>query len=87
MREDNAFGLTWIDSPSPIDEAPPWFAVNPADVEVLRSSSANLQFIVSNSDNTLYATSSGNGFTRGAPQRSRPVPQRSARTGRLFATS
>jgi len=74
VRDDNAFGLSATGTPAPIDGAPAWFAFNPASVEVLRSSRANLQCIFSNSDDMLSATSSGNGFTRGAAPRSQPVP-------------
>lgn len=86
LREENAFGLAPSGSPSPIDDPPSWFAFNPAEVEVLRSPTANLQFIFRKEDNALYATNSGSGFARGAPPQSRPAPPPSSRPGRLPPT-
>jgi hypothetical protein len=86
VRDDNAFGLSETTTPAPVEGAPAWFAFDPDAVEVLRSSSSNLQFIFSGPDNTLYATSDGSAFQRGAAERSRPSPPAISSTGRLPLT-
>lgn len=86
VREANSFGLRKSVSLAPVLNAPGWFATDRADVEVLRSSGANLQFIFNRADNTLYATNSGKGFTRGAPPRARAVSPPMPRVGRLPPT-
>jgi hypothetical protein len=68
LRDDNAFGL--IPAPSAIDivNAPNWFQFKREEVSVLKSPQAKLQLIFSKDNHTLYATDSGLGFRRGAPE-------------------
>lgn len=85
LREDNPFGLRRT-SATPLPEGlPPWFSYAPEEVEVLKSATGGLQMIFSKQNSRLLATSSGNGFQRGAPApastrstvtRQEPVPGR-----------
>lgn len=87
VREENAFGLTRLESPRPVDRAPAWFRFDPAEVEVMGAPQSNLQFIFSDSGNLLYAAHSGGGFTRGAAAPSRSdAPPASRVSGRLPQT-
>jgi hypothetical protein len=71
LRDDNAFGLVHASSAPLVSEAPSWFRFKPEDFTVLRASHAGMCLMFSKSDNTLYATDSGRGFTKGAPE---PLP-------------
>jgi len=68
LRDDNAFGLVPASAAPVVSEAPAWFRFKPEDVAVLQASHAGLRLMFSKSDNTLYATDSGRGFTKGAPE-------------------
>lgn len=71
LRDDNAFGLV-PSTPGPVmPEAPTWFDYDPEQVVLLQSPQSAMRLIFSNHDNTLHATASGRGFTRGAPE---PMP-------------
>ena len=85
LREDNAFGLVPASSAPPGSEVPAWFRYDPGEVELLQSPQSSMQLIFSNHDNTLYATASGRGFTRGAPE-SPPAAQGAPSAGRLPTT-
>jgi hypothetical protein len=71
LRDDNAFGLMPASSVPPSSEAPAWFRYDPEEVALLQSPQSAMQLIFSKNDNTIYATASGRGFTRGAPE---PMP-------------
>jgi hypothetical protein len=73
LRDDNAFGLVHASSAPLVSEAPSWFRFKPEDFTVLRASHAGMCLMFSKSDNTLYATDSGRGFTKGAPESSSPT--------------
>jgi hypothetical protein len=72
LREDNAFGLVPSSSVSANPEAPDWFVFKTEEFSIFRSPQSGLQLMFSKADNTLYATDSGRGFTKGAPE---PVKQ------------
>ena len=67
LRDDNAFGLVPASTVPVISEAPAWFRFKPEDLTVLQASNAGIRLMFSKSDNTIYATDSGRGFTKGAP--------------------
>ena len=68
LRDDNAFGLVPASAAPVVSEAPAWFRFKPEEVTVLQAPYAGMRLIFSKSDNTLYATDSGRGFTKGAPE-------------------
>lgn len=68
LRDDNAFGLVAASKVPVVSEAPGWFRFKPEEVTVLQAPYAGMRLIFSKSDNTLYATDSGRGFTKGAPE-------------------
>ncbi len=68
LRDDNAFGLVPASTVPMISEAPAWFRFKPEDLTVLQASNAGIRLMFSKSDNTIYATDSGRGFTKGAPE-------------------
>ncbi len=72
LREENAFGLVASSAVPMNSEAPAWFRFNPEDVSTMSAPQASLGLMFSKKDNTLYATASGRGFTKGAPE---PVKQ------------
>jgi len=71
LRDDNAFGLVKASTAPVVSEAPSWFCFKPEDFTVMRASHGGMRLMFSKSDNTLYATDSGRGFTKGAPE---PLP-------------
>lgn len=71
LRDDNAFGLVPASKAPVVSESPAWFRFKPEDVTVLQASHGGMRLMFSKSDNTLYATDSGRGFTKGAPE---PLP-------------
>jgi len=85
LRDDNAFGLVPGSSVSANPEAPDWFAFKPEEFSICHSPQSGMRLMFSKSDNTLYATDSGRGFTKGAPEPDKPIQQASA-PGRLPAT-
>lgn len=85
LRDDNAFGLAPASSPLVISEAPAWFCFDPAKVVRFQSPQSALQLIFSNHDSTIYATASGRGFTRAAPEPAPPV-QGAPSPGRIPTT-
>ena len=68
LRDDNAFGLVPASEAPVVTEAPGWFQFKREEVTALQSRHAGMRLIFSTSDNTLYATDSGRGFTKGAPE-------------------
>jgi hypothetical protein len=68
LRDDNAFGLVPASAVPVISDAPFWFRFKPEDFTVLQARHAGMRLMFSKSDNTLYATDSGRGFTKGAPE-------------------
>lgn len=85
LREDNAFGLV-RGSVGVLDpEAPSWFVFKPDEFSIFQSPHAGMRLMFSKTDNVLYATDSGRGFTKGAPE---PVRQAAPTTasGRLPTT-
>jgi hypothetical protein len=85
LREENAFGLLASPAVPVISEAPAWFRFNPEDVSTMSAPQASMGLMFSKKDNTLYATASGRGFTKGAPEPAKPLPQTST-PGRLPTT-
>lgn len=86
LREENAFGLLPSEPVPPPGDAPGWFAFPAGDFELLQSPDRSMHLFFSKSDNTLYATAAGRGFTRGAPE-APPPAQAAPTTGRLPTTS
>ena len=86
LRDENAFGLTRTSSMTMIDERPAWFNFDSSKAVVMNSAQSNLQLIFMAEENTLYATDSGLGFRRGAPEPIKPTPQEAKIPGRLPAT-
>jgi hypothetical protein len=82
LRDDNAFGLVPASAAPVVSEAPAWFRFKPEDVTVLQASHAGMRLMFSKSDNTLYATDSGRGFTKGAPEPP-PATQGAQSPGRI----
>jgi hypothetical protein len=78
LRDDNAFGLVPASVVPVVSEAPAWFRFKPEDVTVLQARHAGMRLMFSKSDNTLYATDSGRGFTKGAPEPVEPAAPLSA---------
>ena len=74
LRDDNAFGLTRTSSVTWSDEKPAWFNFKSTKAVVMKSAHTKLQLIFMTSDNTLYATDSGFGMQRGAPEPTKPAP-------------
>jgi hypothetical protein len=85
LREENAFGLVPASTVPEMTDAPAWFAVRPGEVDALRAPHGRLQLFFSKTQRLLYATSSGAGFAKGAPEPSQQVPQAPA-PGRLPTT-
>lgn len=86
LREENAFGLV-AGTPAVEDAtAPSWFRFKPAEVSLLQAPGGGMRLMFSNKDNTLYATASGRGFTRGAPEPP-PAAQGDSAPGRLPPSS
>lgn len=83
LREENAFGLV-ASTPAPVvSEAPAWFRFNPEEITTMKAPHGSIVLMFSKKDNTLYATASGRGFTKGAaaPNVATSISARS--TGRL----
>jgi hypothetical protein len=87
LRDDNSFGLVEAASSSALSEAPSWFEFNPVQVSEMQSPDARLRLMFSKTDNTLYATASGGGFTKGAPEPPPPAIESAPSVGRLPAHS
>ena len=75
LRDDNAFGLVPGSSGPLIPEAPVWFVFKPDNFSTFQSPQTGLRLMFSKVDNTLYATDSGRGFTKGAPEQAKPTKQ------------
>ena len=73
LRDDNAFGLVATSDAPEVTEAPSWFQFELKEVTVLQSRHTGMRLMFSKSDNTLYATDSGRGFTNGAPEPSSTI--------------
>lgn len=81
LLDDRFFRLMPESSLARPPQAPAWFNFAPGGVYVFQSRSSRLRLIIRNSDQMLYATDSGQGFTEGAvladpPMPSVPVPGR-----------
>jgi len=74
LRDDNAFGLTRTSSVTWTDEKPAWFKFESTKAVVMKSMQTNLQLVFMTAENTLYATDSGFGTRRGAPEPTKPTP-------------
>jgi hypothetical protein len=74
LRDDNAFGLIRGQSASLPDARPHWFNFKSGEATVMKSPQANLQLIFRSNDNVLFATDSGAGFRRGAPENTKTTP-------------
>jgi len=74
LRDDNAFGLTRTSSVTWSDERPAWFNFDSSQAVVMNSTQAKLQLIFKAAENTLYASDSGAGMRRGAPEPAKPTP-------------
>jgi hypothetical protein len=85
LRDDNAFGLVPASAAPVVSEAPAWFRFKPEDVAVLQASHSGMRLMFSKSDNTLYATDSGRGFTKGAPEPP-PATQGAQTPGRISSS-
>lgn len=85
LREDNAFGLVRGSAGLLDREAPGWFVFKPDDFSMFRSPHSGMRLMFSKADNVLYATDSGRGFTKGAPEPARQAAPPSA-SGRLPTT-
>lgn len=85
LRDDNVFGLLPVSSIPVVPEAPPWFRYQPEEVTILQANHGGMRLMFSKSDNTLYATASGRGFTKGAPEPP-PATQGAQTPGRIPAT-
>ena len=68
LREENAFGLLTGSAAPEVSEAPAWFRFDPEEVTTMKAPQASIVLMFSKKDNTLYATASGRGFTKGAPE-------------------
>ena len=73
LRDDNAFGLVAASEAPEVTEAPGWFQFKRKEVTVLQSRHTGMRLMFSKSDDTLYATDSGRGFTNGAPEPSSTI--------------
>lgn len=87
LREDNAFGLLPVAEASTPVEAPTWFRFDPRAVSTWQSPHGGMQLMFGKNDNRLYATASGRGFTRGAPEPAPAAIQGSSSPGRLPTSS
>jgi hypothetical protein len=66
-------------------EAPDWFVFKPDEFSIFQSPQSGMKLMFSKTDNTLYATDSGRGFTKGAPEPDKPI-QQAPTLGRLPTT-
>lgn len=82
LRDDNAFGLVPASSKVRVGDAPAWFDFDPEDVNTLQAPLGGMCLLFSKTGNTLYATASGRGFTKGAPEPA-PAVQRAPAPGRI----
>ena len=74
LRDENAFGLIRTSSVALTDEKPAWFDFKSTEAVVMKSAQTKLQLIFMAAENTLYATDSGAGMRRGAPEPAKPTP-------------
>lgn len=51
-----------------------FLSFNPSEDSVLKSPRGKMQLVFQTEDNTLFASDSGGGFQRGAPEPASPVP-------------
>ena len=85
LRDDNAFGLVPGAAGSLNPEAPSWFVFKPDEFSIFQSPHAGMRLMFSKTDNLLYATDSGRGFTKGAPEPAKQAAPPTA-SGRLPTT-
>jgi hypothetical protein len=89
LREQNPFSVHPVGNAaaSMINGAPGWFPNDFSRYEVHTGGSrGSLIFLFSRDGKSLYATSSGDGFTPGVSEAARPAPAATAATGRLPLT-
>lgn len=82
LRDDNAFGLVPASSNVRVGDAPAWFDFDPEDVNTLQAPLGGMCLLFSKTGNSLYATASGRGFTKGAPEPA-PAVQGAPAPGRI----
>ena len=87
LQQENAFGLIPAASAQLLEERPGWFRFDPGEVSVMKSPRGRMQLIFSTKNNTLYATDSGAGFQRGAPEPAAAATAAVPPAGRLPNTS
>ncbi len=85
LREDNAFGLVPGSAGSLNPEPPSWFVFKPDEFSIFRAPHSGMRLMFSKTENLLYATDSGQGFTKGAPEPAKKPAPPSA-SGRLPTT-
>ena len=85
LRDDNAFGLVPASSKVRVGDAPAWFRFDPEEVNALQAPHGGMCLFFSKSSNTLYATASGRGFTKGAPEPA-PAVQGAQAPGRISSS-
>ena len=85
LRDQNAFGLVTGTSVLESPGAPSWFRFEPEEVTMLQAPHSGMRLMFSKNDTVVYATASGLGFTRGAPEPPPPAPGGPGQ-GRLPAT-
>lgn len=85
LREDNAFGLVPGSAGLLESEVPSWFVFKPDEFSIFQSPHAGMRLMFRKSDNVLYATDSGRGFSKGAPEPAKQAAPPSA-SGRLPTT-
>ena len=83
LKEDNAFSLSSSPTIAAAAQSPPWFRYEPEDFESLGSTARGMVLMFGKSENVLYATSHGGGFSPGAPEQPRGVPAAASNAGRL----
>ncbi|MBE2284930.1 MAG: hypothetical protein IAE77_15830 [Prosthecobacter sp.] len=81
LRDDNAFNLVVGVPSKPVEHAPDWF-ITRTITNQMHSPMGKMCLLFDDTTNTLYATDSGGGFSAGAPQPGKAIPQTAA-AGRL----
>lgn len=80
---NNAFNLSPSTTPPGIEKPPPWFAADTKESRILRAPGGGMALLFDEKTNMLFATDSGGGFRKGAPEPAKPVAQNTAVTSRL----
>jgi hypothetical protein len=66
LRESNHLSLSPASSAVIPSEAPAWFSLRPAEMDILQRPGGSMQLCFNKTGTLLYATESGVGFTKGA---------------------